>query len=402
MSAAIQLPKFTIFADSCCLFTPKETQIVSHPFTKLFQELKSKCDLQLAIPRIVFGELLSQKMFRCEQSFEKATSNIRQIAKLPDSELFTYPTIQELRAQLETRFDDWIADLGAVVVDIPKDIDWPALIDNAVWRRPPFSPRTEADPSTEKGFKDALILETLLAFHEDTQDREIVFVCPDGLLSKTAAERLANQSRFLPVKSLNEFGSHVDLLLENWNKEWITAVLSKARKLFFSKEDPNCLWFRFGILEQIHNVMGVRLTGFFGDVYEPHGPTYLYPDVEAVPKPWKPVTEEFPLIRETILLPVANDGFYHWQTEVQLRQLFEPKDAVQTYLGTYDRLRKLVANVNWKCKISPETSFTEETVEGVAFVSENFEKPGPLDYVLLRFLSRPSNFEDLTTEASAE
>jgi len=192
MRVTTELPKFTVFLDSCCLLTKNDSQIVSHSFSNLFRELKSKCDLRLAIPRIVVDELLSQKLFRCEKFLEKAASNLRQIAKLTDSNLLEPPTIAELGAKLKQRFDDWITDLGADVVDVPKDIDWPTLIDNAVWRRPPFSPRTEADPSPEKGFKDALILETLFAFQRDTQNREIVFVCADALLSASATDRLVH------------------------------------------------------------------------------------------------------------------------------------------------------------------------------------------------------------------
>jgi len=169
--------KFTIFLDTSCLFTKNDSEIVDYKFTQLFRELRSKCDLELAIPHIVIDELLSRKLFQCTKFLEKAGSNLRQIEKLTDSELLKPPTIEELLERLRQRFDDWIADLGAVVVDLPKEIDWPALVENAVWRRPPFSPRTETDQNTEKGFKDAIILETLSAFHKRGQDRETVFVC---------------------------------------------------------------------------------------------------------------------------------------------------------------------------------------------------------------------------------
>jgi hypothetical protein len=106
----------------------------------------------------VIDELLGQKLFQWTKFLEKAASNLRHIEKLTDSELLEPPTIEELLERLRQRLDHWIADLGAVVVDVPNEIDWPALIDNAVWRRPPFSPRTETDQNTEKGFKDALIL----------------------------------------------------------------------------------------------------------------------------------------------------------------------------------------------------------------------------------------------------
>jgi hypothetical protein len=209
---------------------------------------------------------------------------------LTDSDLLEPPTIEEMLKRLRQRFDHWIADLGAVIVDVPKDIDWPALIDNALWRRPPFSPRTEENQTTEKGFKDALILETLLAFQKGAHDGEIVFVCADALLSGSATSRLTNQPKFLVVKSLEEFGSHVDLLLNQQTEAFIGAVLSKIGSVFFTEHDPNCVWFKCDVLKQIHKELGARWSGFFGEVYEPRAPTYLprLLSSETVHKPLKP------------------------------------------------------------------------------------------------------------------
>lgn len=387
MSVTTELPKFTVFPDSCCLFTPNNSQIVSHSFTELFRELKSKCDIQLAIPSIARDELLSQKLFQCEIFLKNAKTALRQIGKLTKSDSIQPPTIEELLERLKQRFDDWIAELDAVVVELPNEIDWPALIDNAVWRRPPFSPRTEADQNTEKGFKDALILETLLAFHKGCQNREIVFVCADGLLSQTATYRLSNQTRFSVETSLEAFGSRVDLLLNKRSEEFSQAVLSKIGSVFYSEHDPDCIWFKFNVLERVHHAMGVRLTGFFGDIYEPRPPTYLrIANFEAVPQPLKPTSEETALIGETRFVTVDNE-FYHWRTEVELRQIFGPKQiaaTTPTYLLAADRLRKLLANVKWKCKISSELNFTESTVDAIEFVSEKFETPGFTDYVQLR------------------
>jgi hypothetical protein len=382
-----ELPRFTVFPDTCCLFTPNNSQIVSHSFTELFRELKLKCDLQLAIPSIVVDELLSQKVFQCDAFLKGVKSNLRRIAKLTESELSESPTIDELRRRLKQRFDRWITDIGATVVPVPSEIDWPTLINNAVWRKPPFSPRTEGEEPTEKGFKDALILESLRAFHKDSHDREVVFVCADGLLSETATDRLSDQSSFRVMKSLEAFGSHVDLLLKKQSEEWTAGVLGKVGSVFYNENDPNCLWFRFGIFERVRTALGVRLASFLGDVYEPHEPTYLYPNVTAVRQPLKPVTEEFTFIGETTFVPFDNDGFYHWQTNVELRQIFEPKQvpgSALTYLLTGERLRKLVANVKWKCRISPQMNFTDETVDAVGFGSEKFERPGFTDYVQLR------------------
>lgn len=385
-----KLPKFTVVPDSCCLFTPNNSQIVSHSFTELFRELKSKCDVQLAIPRIVVDELLSQKLFQSEKFLEKAVSNLRQIAKLTNSELLELPTINELRQKLKQRFDDWIGALYAVVVDVPKDIDWPALIDNAVWRRPPFSPRTEAEQNSEKGFKDALILETLLAFQKDAQDREIVFVCADALLSESATERLSNQSRFLVVQSLEAFGSHVALLLNKQSEEFSQAVRSKIGSVFYTEHDPNCVWFKLAVLERVHNAAGVRLSEFF-DVYDPSSsPSLNFSNAQPVPTPLQPVTEEMPSIGETNFVTIDSDGFYHWRTEVQLRQIFGPKQvpsANASLLGfPNERLRTIVVSVKWKTKISfsPDLHFSDQTVDAIEFGSEKFGRPGWTDYFQLR------------------
>jgi hypothetical protein len=120
MSATTELPKFTVFPDSCCLCTQNDSEIVDYKCTQLFRELSSKCDLQLAVPRIVVQELLSQKTFKCGTFLDKAKSNLKQIEKLTHTDLDQPPTIEKLRATLEKRFDDWIADLGATVIDLRK------------------------------------------------------------------------------------------------------------------------------------------------------------------------------------------------------------------------------------------------------------------------------------------
>jgi hypothetical protein len=218
------------------------------------------------------------------------------------------------------------------------------------------------------------------------QDREIVFVCADKLLSETATDRLSNQTRFSVETSLAAFGSRVDFLLKQQSEEFVQLVLSKIGSVFYNEHDSDCVWFKFNVLEQVHIAMGVRLTGFFGDIYEPPRPSYLrIPNLKTVPQPLKPTSQEAPLIGETTFV-TSDSEFYHWRTEVELRQIFSPKQiatTTPTYLPDTDRLRKLVASVKWKCKISSDVKFTEATVDDVEFVSEKFKMPGFNDYIQL-------------------
>jgi hypothetical protein len=149
--------------------------------------------------------------------------------------------------------------------------------------------------------------------------------------------------------------------------------------------------------------MGVRLSGFFGDIYDPRPPTHVWlANLGAVAKPLKPITEEFPIIGGTTFVTLDNE-FYHWQTEVELRQIFGPEQGPGSMPSIFrpgDRLRKLVANVKWKCKISPERNFTAETVKAMEFVSEKFETPVLVDYVQLRhpFFSQTATSDNDTGE----
>lgn len=173
-----ELPPYALFVDSSCLSTPNEVEVVNPSFEGLFNELRSKCDVELAIPDIVAREILNKKLHDCEACLKETGSNVKRIAKLTVSEPVQLPSINDLQLMLKARFDRWAESLGASITPVPADIDWTALIEKAVSRKPPFSPR---DEKGEKGFKDALILETLLAFDKSHPKSLIVFVCADGL-----------------------------------------------------------------------------------------------------------------------------------------------------------------------------------------------------------------------------
>ena len=66
------------------------------------------------------------------------------------------------------------------------NIDWAAIVESAVWRRPPFTFDAK-DKNNEKGFRDAVILETLAHLCQSTPtDKTVIFVCNDDLLRTTA------------------------------------------------------------------------------------------------------------------------------------------------------------------------------------------------------------------------
>lgn len=306
------------------------------------------------------------------------------IAGLDQLNAMQIPTIDELEQKLQSAFDRWLSDLDATVIPVSSEIDWSALIDKAVGRKPPFSPRTEKG---EKGFKDAIILEMLLDFHKMSSDRTVVFVCADGLLSKTAGEHLGHESR-----SLNEFHSLVDLQVTQRHEEFIRALLTKVAEVFYTENDPNCIWLKYSVLDQIHEALGVKWSGVSGEVFEPASPSsYLIPSIpiyqslKPISNPLLPVTEESVFIGQSSFIKKDDERFFYWQTEVELQQIFKPKEVPSASFSSLlfhdpffgERLRKLVVGVKWKSKISfsPEFDFTKEAVEAIESLDEQFETP---------------------------
>src|SRR5204863_9201097 len=115
------------------------------------------------------------------------------------------------------------------VAPVPYDkIDWAKLYADAVWRRPPFV----FDPKkaeTEKGFRDALILETVVdVVVTDARNVNLVFICADQLLRRTADQSLSRDDRFSAYENVAGFSSYVKLTREQLDNEFIKQILDRT------------------------------------------------------------------------------------------------------------------------------------------------------------------------------
>ena len=246
--------KYALFLDTNCLYTPRDHEIVDPTVADLLLDLHLKVDLQIVISKIVIEELLLKKLPKCQTVLSEAKRRLRDVQVLMENEYqISLPTKEELELKVRTRIDEWLRRLKIRVLDIPDEINWKAIVWKAVNREPPFSPASDTKNSNEKGFKDAVILETLLDLYRKETEREVIFVCEDGLLFKTAREVLHNQPRFISVNALTEFSAQVEVILTTPGPDFLQAVVSKAKKEFFDPDDPNSIWFRLGVLDQVFN-----------------------------------------------------------------------------------------------------------------------------------------------------
>ena len=107
-----------------------------------------------------------------------------------------------------------------------------------------FDPR---DKDKEKGFRDALILETVASECAKAANETVIFICNDHLLRTATEERLKTSKRFLAFESLADFGAYLTLTQQQLTDAFVKAIQGHARRKFYTKGDPNCVYAKFGV-----------------------------------------------------------------------------------------------------------------------------------------------------------
>ena len=122
-------------------------------------------------------------------------------------------------------------------------IDRRALAQKAIWREPPFT-FDPKDKDNEKGFRDALILETVVAICKtsSTADQTVIFLCNDFLLRTSAEARLKGDKKFLAFEFILDFQPYIQLTQQQLTDKFVKSIQAHARTKFFAPNDNNCLF----------------------------------------------------------------------------------------------------------------------------------------------------------------
>jgi CBS domain/PIN domain len=106
-------------------------------------------------------------------------------------------------------------------------VDWSTLIDRAVKRHPPFDPNSES----EKGFRDAIILETFLQLHKKlnlSAPDQLVLLSGDGLVQIAVERALGNIPTVLLIDSRAKLETHLVALSQQINQSFAQQIVLVA------------------------------------------------------------------------------------------------------------------------------------------------------------------------------
>jgi len=122
------------------------------------------------------------------------------------------------------------------------------VVDDSANRKPPFSPG-----NSEKGLRDAIVLETYVQILEEARfaDHHAVLVTTDDLLRKAVTSRAQAFGNQYPPGSIEDIRGIIATISEELELELINSMIPAASALFFTPGDPNSVFAKFAIPARI-------------------------------------------------------------------------------------------------------------------------------------------------------
>jgi hypothetical protein len=365
-----------VICDTNILWCEDKAPIANPAFEAFWTKAAAQFDLTLYLPDTVRGELLFQHYTSCHKIFRTTEENLVKISSITNAKHSTRITADKLRAQVEVKFGKWQREKGAEVLQLPiAKIDWARLAQDAIWRNAPFTADAK-QPDLEKGFRDALILETVCEFvQSDTRQINIAFLCNDQLLRTTSAGRLKSDNRFTVYESIQEFESYLLLTKEKLTNEFISKILTRARERFYTSNDQTCLYIKEGIRARLQN----EFKDYFEDVSksEENG---LLPlgSIFGIGKQYKPSRDGMFWIRKPDFLKVEGDRLYMWKSVVRYVRPYHEEHTPAAFgdlSSASGKVLFLPFQVTWSAKIKNDARFHDLQVVDIKLEGNEFRAP---------------------------
>lgn len=363
-----------MIVDTNILWNKDKGPPVNPDFDTFWKEHKSLVKLELVIPEVVRGEILFQQTSSALKALDKVSDNIKEISSITASTHRHRLTKETIEKQIAAKLDKWIKSKRASIAKIPlTSIDWMKLCDNAIWRRPPFT-LDPKNPDTEKGFRDALILETVLDLaRRESRQVNIVFVCNDFLLRTTAENRLSADNRCLFYEKLPDFSSYIRLTKEKLTKEFITTILNRAKEKFYSPGDSTCLFYR----DKLKDKIALDYRDKFENP-EDSAPSLL--SLMGKDKSWEPSDNGCWWFYNPEFEKFIGDHEYHWKSTLLFVRgykrfftvHFTPSDLL---LEPTEKVLFLRFVVFWKADVKTDGRFHNVTLERIEHLEKTFRIP---------------------------
>ncbi|MBK9577917.1 MAG: DUF4935 domain-containing protein [Fibrobacteres bacterium] len=198
------------------------------------------------VPRIVVEE----RRFQMTRKGVELLQPLEKLQKLLGHDLNITPKI------IDNRIDDAIQDEiqrnGITIADHDVSrIDLQDAITRSVRRLPPF----EASETSEKGFRDYIVVQTIYQVISDSpassRTCRIAILSKDARLLQCCKEMFSSNGNVSIFESIEDLESLIKTLASDLDMELWNQIQDKVQKLFFDREAKSGLYYDFEVWKKI-------------------------------------------------------------------------------------------------------------------------------------------------------
>ena len=221
--------RLNVVFDTNALYTQRIDDPVNDAAAEVIKAHSKHVDVEItwSLPEMVVRE----REYQMLDEAKKYVVSLNKIERLLGTNWNVTP--ENLELQIQKSIQNRMHQLGLVMVPLnPAPVDWQRLTTDAARRVPPF----EAG-DTEKGFKDAIIIETFLQIMaawlaEDIKNKAYL-VTSDKVMTEALQKRLPPGNRVRIFADMSALSSEINILGSSVDETFAAELVADATTLFF-------------------------------------------------------------------------------------------------------------------------------------------------------------------------
>jgi len=245
----------TVVLDTNALFTGSASNFLKKEVADLIEQNANLPDLTIRwiVPEVVRHE----RQFQMLQEASKMLPTIERLERLLGHNLNI--TQEIIDARVREAVDRQVQQYAVVVQPLNSaDVDWARIILDAAYRKPPFQLGEK-----EKGFRDALIVETFLQIVSSSPTSRSVarlaLVSNDQLLRDAAQSRLGGGTNVHVFESIDALKGLINTLGSAVDEQYIARIKEGAAELFFKSGDESTLYYKASVGATLPRILAAAL-----------------------------------------------------------------------------------------------------------------------------------------------
>ena len=337
--------KYVVIFDSSVVY--------GKPIRKEIVELIKNClaDKRLSIsfyaPEMVLDEAkrhLFEDLLDLKNEYDAIIKDIGVILKKQK-----FPELIRSESKIFTIVAKAFSDNNIAILNTPDEkISWKDVAKKAAYKRTPFSPEKDK----EKGFKDAVIAETIfIALPKLSKNSHVVVLCHDSRLAEYIESRTKRYKNVKIFPSVPDFESAMRLHLLKNDDKLIEEITREAESSFYKALDETSLFYKENLRKRIQESYP---TLFANPIIKDN----LYYGVrvwnESVKTNWIPVSEPEYRVTKPVFMARGGENIYKWESTVKYRQVFENEPTIRnSSLMGFDNRGELALEfkIKWESEV---------------------------------------------------